>query len=104
MYLSKFFSKDTEAPLHIAKECLYHRESRRDIELVHDHVEKSILFEIDNLKSCQEKLTNMLAKIVKQLADLRAAQFDLEDDLCHKESALGIDNVCHQVVFFFCFN
>lgn len=39
----------------------------------------------------------MLARIVKQLADLRAAQFDLEDDLCHKESALGIDNVCHQV-------
>ncbi|CAM6032023.1 unnamed protein product, partial [Sphagnum compactum] len=89
--------QDTEAPLHIAKECIYHRESRRDIELVHDHVEKSLLYEVDNLKSCQEKLSVMLARIVKQLADCRAAQFDLEDDICHKESALGIDNVCHQL-------
>lgn len=89
--------QDCEAPLHIAQECLYHREGRQNIEKVHDHVEKSLLIEIDNLKVSQEKLRNMLDKINRQLADNRAAQFSLEDDLVHKESTLGIDSVCHQL-------
>jgi tektin-3 len=33
----------------------------------------------------------------KQLADCRAAQFSLEQDLTKKESAIGIDSVCHQL-------
>jgi tektin-3 len=89
--------QDLEAPLHIAKECLYNREERRSVELVHDHVEKSILSEIDNLRSCQEKLNFLLNTVNKQLADCRAAQFSLEQDLTKKESAIGIDSVCHQL-------
>ena len=89
--------QDLEPPLHIAQECLYNRESRKGIELVHDHVEKCLLVEVDNLRSCQEKLNQLLNKIVKQLSDLRAAQHSLEDDIGHKESALGIDTLCHQV-------
>ncbi|XP_049538849.1 tektin-3-like [Anopheles darlingi] len=89
--------QDLEPPLHIAQECLYHRESRKGIELVHDHVEKSLLVEVDNLRSCQEKLSQLLAKITRQLADCRAAQHSLEDDISHKESALGIDSICHQL-------
>lgn len=89
--------QDLEPPLHIAQECLYHREGRKSIELVHDHVEKSLLVEVDNLRSCQEKLSQLLARITKQLADCRAAQHSLEDDISHKESALGIDSLCHQV-------
>lgn len=89
--------QDLEAPLHITQECLYHRENRKGIDLVHDHVEKSLLVEVDNLRSCQEKLNHCLQKINKQLSDLRSAQFALEDDLTHKESAIGIDSVCHQL-------
>lgn len=89
--------QDCEAPLHITQECLYHRENRKGIDLVHDHVEKSLLVEVDNLRSCQEKLNNMHDRINKQLSDLRCAQFALEDDINHKESAIGIDSVCHQL-------
>lgn len=89
--------QDLEAPLHISQECLYHREGRFSIEKVHDHVERSLLVEVDNLRSCQEKLRRLLDKCSKQLSDNRAAQFTLEEDLVHKESTLGIDSVCHQL-------
>lgn len=89
--------QDLEAPLHIAQECLYHREGRQSIEKVHDHVEKSVLVEIDNLKTSQERLRNLLDKICNQLCENRAAQHCLEEDLVLKEAALGIDSVCHQL-------
>jgi hypothetical protein len=34
---------ETENPLHIAQECLYSREKRQAIDLVHDHVEKELI-------------------------------------------------------------
>ena len=34
---------DTANPLHIAEECLMHREKRQGIDLVHDGVEKSLI-------------------------------------------------------------
>lgn len=34
---------ETEGPLQVAQECLYHRERRQGIDLVHDNVEKSLL-------------------------------------------------------------
>ncbi|GAB0095295.1 Tektin [Sergentomyia squamirostris] len=89
--------EDTGPPLNVAQECLYHREGRMSIEKVHDHVEKSLLVEIDNLRASQEKLKALHDKICKQLSDCRSAQFALEDDLAHKESTLGIDTVCHQL-------
>ena len=64
---------------------------------MHDHVEKSLLIEIDNLRKAQEKLRALYDKISKQLSDCRAAQFALEEDVVHKESAIGIDSVCHQL-------
>lgn len=89
--------QDLEAPLHIAQECLYHREARKSSELVHDDVEKCLLFEIENVRNCQKKLTEMLVKITEKLKDSRAAQAMLEEDVAHKESALGIDYACHQL-------
>lgn len=89
--------QDLEAPLHIAQECLYHRETRKGNELVHDAVEKSLLIEIDNLRTSQERLGSLFGKITKQLSDCRASQYTLEEDVVFKESALGIDTVCHQV-------
>lgn len=55
--------QDLEAPLHIAQENLYHREGRSEIEKVHDHAEKSLLLEIDNLRSGQEKLKQLYEKV-----------------------------------------
>ena len=34
---------ETENPLHIAQECLYNREKRQGIDLVHDDVEKELI-------------------------------------------------------------
>lgn len=89
--------QDMEAPLHIAQECLYHRENRKGNELVHDDVEKSLLMEIENVREYQKKLGQMLEKVTEQLSNSRAAQAMLEEDVAHKESALGIDGACHQL-------
>lgn len=59
--------QDLDPPLHIGQECLYHRENRQSIEKVHDHVEKSLLIEIDNLKTCQEKLRQLIDRVIKIL-------------------------------------
>lgn len=89
--------QDLEAPLHIAQECLYHRESRQGMEKVHDHVEKSLLLEIENLRNCQQNFKGVYDRIAKQFSDCRAAQHALEEDVVHKESTLGIDTICHQL-------
>ena len=34
---------ETDNPLHIAQECLYNREKRQGIDLVHDDVEKELI-------------------------------------------------------------
>jgi tektin-3 len=34
---------ETENPLHIAQECLYNREKRQGIDLVHDDVERQLI-------------------------------------------------------------
>uniref|UniRef100_A0A336M057 Tektin n=1 Tax=Culicoides sonorensis TaxID=179676 RepID=A0A336M057_CULSO len=88
---------DLEAPLHIAQECLYHRENRKKTELVHDNVEKCLLYEIENVRNCQKKLTKMLETVTAKFQDSRAAQALLEEDVASKESALGIDFACHQL-------
>lgn len=86
-----------EVPLHIAQECLYHRERRAGVEKVHDLVEKALLVEIDNLRSSQRKFDGLNGRITQQLSDCRAAQQALEEDVMHKEAAIGIDSVCHQL-------
>lgn len=86
-----------DPPLHINHECLYHREARQGIDKVHDQVEKSLLTEVDRLKNSQDRLRMCLDQIDKQLADLRAAQHSLQEDIAYKESTLGIDTVCHKL-------
>lgn len=105
---------DIEAPLHIAQECLYHREKRNGsqysysgfskfnfflvgLELVHDTSEQALLKEIETYRNCQEKLKCLFNKTQDQLRNNRAAQHELETDVKSKDSALGIDNMCHQL-------
>jgi len=86
---------ETENPLHISQECLYNREKRQAIDLVHDHVEKELIKEVDVIKKCQELMRHTIEKANRQLALNRAAQHELEKDTGDKYSALGLDATCH---------
>ncbi|KYQ48378.1 Tektin-3 [Trachymyrmex zeteki] len=86
-----------EGQLHIAQECLYHRESRKGIDLVHDKVEKALLEEVEIVRNCEKKLKQVIDRCVNQLTNGRAVQHQLQIDVQNKETALGIDNVCHQM-------
>ncbi|XP_074081274.1 tektin-3 [Macrotis lagotis] len=88
---------ETEAPLQVAQECLYHREKRMGIDLVHDDVEKQLLTEVDVIKSCQERMRLYLDKAIAQLAANRATQHELEKDLSDKQTAFRIDDKCHHL-------
>uniref|UniRef100_A0A1B6C9Y6 Tektin n=1 Tax=Clastoptera arizonana TaxID=38151 RepID=A0A1B6C9Y6_9HEMI len=89
--------QDCEPPLHISQECLYHRENRQGIDLVHDQAEQAILKEVESLRNCQERLKNLHKKALEQLRQNRASQHELETDVKSKDSAIGIDNMCHQL-------
>ncbi|XP_051023656.1 tektin-3 [Acomys russatus] len=85
---------EMEAPLQVARECLFHREKRMGIDLVHDEVEKELLTEVDTILCCQERMRRHLDKAIAQLASDRAAQHELEKDLNDKQAALRIDDKC----------
>ncbi|KAL8625268.1 hypothetical protein ACOMHN_030026 [Nucella lapillus] len=87
--------QETENPLHIAQECLYNREKRQTIDLVHDHPEKELIKEVDIIKRCQEAMRNSIEKANVQLGLDRAAQHELEKDSDDKFSAHNLDNNCH---------
>ncbi|XP_077273140.1 tektin-3 isoform X2 [Temnothorax americanus] len=86
-----------EGQLHIAQECLYHRESRKGIDLVHDEVERALLEEVETVRNCEKKLEQFVDRCVNQLTNGRAAQHQLQIDVQNKETVLGIDSVCHQM-------
>ncbi|XP_062382471.1 tektin-3 [Sardina pilchardus] len=88
---------ETESPLQVAQECLYHREKRMSIDLVHDDVEKDLIKEVEGIKSCQERMRRHLDRAVAQLASNRAAQHELERDVNDKVTAQRIDDRCHHL-------
>ncbi|XP_028648726.1 tektin-3 [Erpetoichthys calabaricus] len=88
---------ETEGPLQVAQECLYYREKRMSIDLVHDEVEKNLLQEVETIKSCQERMRRHLDRANSQLASNRAAQHELEKDMNDKLMAHRIDDKCHQL-------
>ncbi|KAM6078068.1 tektin-5 [Theristicus caerulescens] len=87
-------ANEMQEPLKIALECLYHREKRNGIDLVHDNVEKNLIKEVEVFKDCQEILTKLAQKISQQLGINRDAQHALEKDLSDKNSAHFIDEKC----------
>ncbi|XP_005989354.1 tektin-3 [Latimeria chalumnae] len=88
---------ETEGPLQVAQECLYHREKRMGIDLVHDNVERQLLKEIEVITSCQDRMRRYLERANAQLAANRAAQNELERDLFDKVTAYRIDDKCHHL-------
>ncbi|XP_012537613.1 tektin-3 [Monomorium pharaonis] len=89
--------QNLEVQLHIAQECLYHRELRKGIDLVHDEVEKALLEEIETVRNCEKKLNQFTDKCTNQLTNGRAAQHQLQIDIQNEERTLGFDRVCHQM-------
>ncbi|XP_076458370.1 tektin-3-like [Babylonia areolata] len=87
--------QETENPLHIAQECLYNREKRQGVDLVHDLPERELIKEVDVIKRCQERMRNTIEKANVQIGLNRAAQHELEKDSEDKFSAQNLDNNCH---------
>ncbi|CAH8612036.1 unnamed protein product [Heterobilharzia americana] len=88
---------ETENPLHITQECLYHREKRQSTDLVHDHPEISLLKETDSIKSCQDQIKDVINRATAQLELCRAVQHELEQDCSDKFRALQLDQLAHQL-------
>ncbi|KAM9124809.1 tektin-5 [Pangshura tecta] len=88
---------EAQRPLKVALECLYNREKRMGIDLVHDDVEKNLIREVDLFKSCQERMRKLAERIDQQLGINRDAQHALERDLSDKNSAHFIDEKCYNL-------
>ena len=58
---------ETEGPMRVNAECIYNREGRKGIDLVNDGVENSLMREVDNIKSCQDKMKRTLEQVNHQL-------------------------------------
>ncbi|XP_034949807.1 tektin-3-like [Chelonus insularis] len=89
--------QDIEGPLHVAEECLYHREKRQGLELIHDEPEQTLFNEIEVERNCQKKLKVFIDKCTEQLKNGRAVQHEIEININNKNLALGIDTMCHQL-------
>ena len=59
--------QETESPLGIAKECLYNRDKREGIDLVHDNVESQLLQEVEVIQACQAKMKRLIQRAEQQL-------------------------------------
>lgn len=64
--------QNLEGQLHIAQECLYHRESRKDTDLVHDEVESALLKEIETIRNCEKKLEQITNRCINQVCHMLA--------------------------------
>lgn len=60
--------EDLEPPLKVTEECLYFRENRQGVEKVHDIVETTLLTEVQNLKTSQDRLKHCLEQVVVRTA------------------------------------
>ncbi|XP_014705414.1 tektin-5 [Equus asinus] len=87
-------AEEVNCPLQVALECLYHREKRIGIDLVHDNVEKNLIREVDLLKCCQDQMRKLAQRIDIQMRDNRDSQHALERDLEDKSTAQFIDEKC----------
>lgn len=61
---------ETEGPMRVTSECIYHREGRKGIDLVNDHPENSLMREVDTIKSCQDKMRQTLEQVMNKCLSL----------------------------------
>ncbi|XP_064651656.1 tektin-1-like [Lineus longissimus] len=84
-------------PLHIAQECLRNRINRKDIDLVHDDVQKELLKEVETIQGVMALLQKTLEQTDEQIRLNRKAKYKLDKDLKDKGSALDIDAYCEEL-------
>merc|ERR1711976_1009366 len=89
--------QETEGPMRVTSECIYHREGRKGIDLVNDAPENSLMREVDTIKGCQDKMRQTLEQVNHQLGVNRNNRHQLERDLANKDGAIAIDHTCHQM-------
>jgi len=88
---------ETERPLRINNECIKNREARIGIDLVKDEVENSLEREVENIKTYQQRMQKMLARVNQQIETNHSMQDKLHGDLEHKDMALEIDRDCAEM-------
>merc|ERR1719245_2045777 len=88
---------ETEGPMRVNAECIYNREGRKGIDLVDDGVENSLMREVDNIKSCQDKMKRTLEQVNHQLGVNRNTRHQIERDLANKDHSINIDHTCHNL-------
>lgn len=88
---------ETERPLRINNECIKNREARIGIDLVKDEVENSLEREVENIKTYQQRMQKMLARVNQQIETNHSMQDKLHADLEHKDMALEIDRDCAEM-------
>jgi len=54
---------ETEGPMRITSECIYHREGRKGIDLVNDAPENALMKEVDTIKANQDRMRKMLENV-----------------------------------------
>ena len=65
--------------------------------MVNDGVENSLMREVDNIKSCQDKMKRTLEQVNHQLGVNRNTRHQLERDLANKDHSINIDHTCHNM-------
>ncbi|XP_069859457.1 tektin-5 [Dipodomys merriami] len=90
-------AEQVNSPLQVALECLYFREKRVGIDLVHDNVEKNLIREVDLLRCSQDQMRNLAQRVNVQIRDNRDTQHSLEKDIEDKSSAEYIDEKCYNL-------
>jgi len=88
---------ETEGPMRVNAECIHHREGRKEIDLVADGVEHSLMREVDKIKACQERMRRGLEQVNHQLGVNRNCRHQLERDLQNKDHGISIDHTVHQL-------
>lgn len=89
--------KSKENPLAVSHECVRARGQRRAPDLVSDAVDAQLAAEIALLRSVQDQFRAKHGEAVEQIRLLRAAQFQLREDLKDKAVSHAIDNGCSQL-------
>lgn len=88
---------ETEGPMRVNSENIHHREGRKEIDLVGDGVENSLMREVDGIKACQAKITRTLQSVNNQLGVNRNCRNQLERDLANKDHSINIDNTVQKL-------
>ena len=73
------------------------REGRKEIDLVGDVVENSLMREVDCIKACQAKMTRTLQSVNHQLGVNKNCRNQLERDLANKDHSINIDHTVQQL-------